>query len=91
MNKNFKKIVAEFNEGLICESDDIVVLYDSRIQAVCHWFVKQDRCRLKEKELEVLHCLSKWTPANPVKHRLEIHRATEELGHITDLIHELML
>ena len=66
--KAFRKTVVDTRfrtASLLCESDDIVVAYDSTDKRVFHWFVKMEDGELTTRERNFLHniCLLYTSPS----------------------------
>ena len=92
-NKAFRKIVLDYRfheKSLICDSDDIAIIYDCQTQTVSHWFIKDHSRRLHDDENNAVCFLKQWGPADRRKYREECERALEHLDHITSLIAHLL-
>ena len=75
---------------LSCESDDIVVVYDSTDKQVFHWFVKMEDGELTTRERNVLHTVQRWEPLDGGHYAEAIIEATEELESIGAMIRYLL-
>ena len=59
---------------LLCESDDIVVIYNSTEKEVFHWFVKKEDSELTGQEWNFLHNVKRWEPPDRGHHAKAIKK-----------------
>ena len=74
--------------SLLCESDDIVVAYDSTDKQVFHWFVKMELGETRERYF--LHNIQRWEPPDRGRYAEAIIEAKEELESIGAMIRYLL-
>ena len=92
-NKAFRKTVVDSRlrrPRLLCESDDIVVVYDSTEKQVFHWFVKMEDGELTTGERNFLHNIQRWEPPDRGRYAEAIIEAKEELEFIGAMIRYLL-
>ena len=75
---------------LLCESDDIVVAYDSTDKQVFHWFVKMEDGELTARERYFLHNIQRWDSLDGGRYAEAIIEATEKLESIGAMIRYLL-
>ena len=75
---------------LLCDSNNIVIIYDSTEKEVFHWFVKMEDGELTTRERNVLHTVQRWEPLDGGHYAEAIIEATEELESIGARIRYLL-
>ena len=91
-NKAFRKTVVDTRlrrPRLLCESDDIVVVYDSTEKRVFRWFVKMEDGELTARERNFLHNIQRWESQDrglyaeaiieATEDRVEVHRSNDSI------------
>ena len=92
-NKAFRKpvVVTRLRRPLLlCELDDIVVVYDSSKKQVFHWFVNMEDGELTARERNFLHNIQRWEPLDCGRCTEAIIEATKELESIGAMIRYLL-
>lgn len=57
-------------ERLLCESDDLMIIYDCKLQLVLDWFIRKDkRRRLTHFEEDAQNCAMVWSPVCNEKYK----------------------
>ena len=75
---------------LLCESDAIVVTYDSTEKGVFYWFVKMEVSELTGRERNFLHNIQRWEPPDRCRYAEAIIEAKEGLESIGAMIRYLL-
>ena len=92
-NKAFRKTVVDTSLRrplLLCESDNIVVAYDSTDKQVFHWFVKMEDGELTTRERNFLQNIQRWEPPDRGRYAEAIIEAKEELEFIGAMVRYLL-
>ena len=57
-------------ERLLCESDDLLILYDCKRKAMLDWFIRKDtRRKMTQLEEDAQNCLKVWSPVTNEKYQ----------------------
>ena len=70
----------------MCDSDDIVVIYDITEKEVFFWIVKMEDSELTARERNFLHNIQRWEPPDRGRYAEALNEATEELESIGAII-----
>ena len=92
-NLAFRKIVLNTihpDHLLLCDSDDIVVMFNCVTRRVHHWFVKQPDNKLIDVERTCLDRLKRWEPPDTDLGEDDVSEATKQLHFLRTVIRSLL-
>jgi hypothetical protein len=92
-NKAFRKTVIDKTHSdrlLLCDADDIVVMYNCSKKQVHHWFVKQPSPKLIAVERECLVSLEKQESLDNGLNECDVSEATKQLLFLRSVISHLL-
>jgi len=92
-NHAFRKIVLDYlhpDRLLLCDSDDIVVMFNCTTRRVHHWFIKQPNAKLVEVERSCLDHLKRWEPPDGGLDEHDVIEATNQLAFLSSVIRDLL-
>ena len=77
-------------ERLLCESDDLVVIYDCKRQVMIDWFIRKDRKRrLTHFEEDALNCVMMWSPVCSEKYKATCDMLSRKVAVLASAIRHL--
>lgn len=91
-NTDFRKTVLDTRTPehfLLCDSDDIVIMYNCSSKRVHHWFVKQTRSKLISIERECMDNIKRWEPPDR-DCTDDVTAATHQLHYLSSVIRDLL-